>query len=257
MGGKAFKEKYEIQRVDKEATQAILNIIKRNLDYNHAAVGNTENVLMGYMPDTGDVDVIINADKTELFNALEDINACVDKRKIANNVLTVFSYGGNFYQVDFMTTEHIKLGTWLMKGNPNTDGVKGAMRNMLFCMLARHMSDFCSKDDWITTKFSLSFPGFLRFKSNSKDGTVNKDEIITSEKMIRSVLRLSTDLKEYTFNTFESVVDYLLENDIYTSGSLEKSFVEYTEKSWVAKTMPKEMEKAVEYIKRKEISRNS
>ena len=55
MGGKAFNEKYVIQRVDKEVSQAILDIVKRNLDYEHAAVGNTENVLMELMQDTGDV----------------------------------------------------------------------------------------------------------------------------------------------------------------------------------------------------------
>ena len=39
--------------------------------------------------------------------------------------------------------------------------------------------------------------------------------------------------------------------------TLKKGFVEYTEKSWVAKTMPNEREKAVEYIRRKEISDDS
>jgi len=257
MGGKAFKEKYDIQRVDKEATKAILDIIKRNLDYDHAAVGNTENVLLENMKDTGDVDLIIKADKNELFEKLDTIKACVDKRKIANNVLTVFSYGGSFYQVDFMTTTNIELGKWLMKGNPDADGVKGAMRNMLFCMLARHISDFCSKDDWITTKFSLSFPGEMRFVSKSKDGTVNVDEWISDPKQIRSVLRLSTNEKDYMFNTFESVVDYLVENDIYNRTDLLKGFTDYTEKSWVAKTMPKEMEKAIEYIRGTEVPGDS
>lgn len=257
MGGKAFNEKYVIQRVDKEVSQAILDIVKRNLDYEHAAVGNTENVLMELMQDTGDVDIIINADKNDLFKSLDNVKACVDKRKIANNVLTVFSYGGSFYQVDFMTTPNISLGKWLMKGNPNADGVKGAMRNMVFCMLCRHLSDFASKENVIKTKVSLSFPGVLRVVSNSNDGKINVDETITDIKKIRSVLRLSTNTKKHEFNTFESVVDYLLENNIYTCTALEKSFVDYTEKSWVAKSMPAEREKAIEYIRGKEISDNS
>ena len=257
MGGKAFNEKYVIQRVDKEVTQAIMDIVKRNLDYDHAAVGNTENVLLESIKDTGDVDIIINADKNELFNSLDNIKSCVDKRKIANNILTVFSYGGNFYQVDFMTTPEIKLGKWLMKGNPNLNGVKGVMRNMLFCMLCRHLSDFASKENIIKTKISLSFPGSLRAVSNSTDGKVNIDETITDMKKIRSALRLSTNTRKFEFNTFESVVDYLLENNIYTCSTLEKGFVEYTEKSWAAKSMPTEREKAIEYIRRKEISDNS
>ena len=257
MGGKAFKEKYDIQRVNKEVTQAILDIVKRNLDYEHAAVGNTENVILENMDDTGDVDIIINADKNELFEKLDNIKACVDKRKIANNVLTVFSYGGLFYQVDFMTTKNVELGKWLMKGNPDSNGVKGVMRNMLFCMIARHVSDFCSKEDLITTKFSLSFPGEMRFVSKSKDGSVNIDEWISDEKKIRSILRLSTQTKSHQFDTFESVVDYLIEKDIYNSNDLLEGFVKYTEKSWVAKTMPQEMEKAIEYIRRTEISGDS
>jgi len=257
MGGKAFKEKYNIQRVNKEITQAILDIIKRNLDYDHAAVGNTENVILENMTDTGDVDIIINVDKNELFEKLDNIKACVDKRKIANNVLTVFSYGGLFYQVDFMTTTNVELGKWLMKGNPDIQGVKGAMRNMLFCMLARHTSDLCSKEDLITTKFSLSFPGEMRFVSKSKDGTINIDERISDDKKIRSILRLSTQTKAHQFDTFESVVDYLIENDIYNSNELEKGFEEYTSKSWVAKSMPEELEKAIEYIRRTEVSRSS
>ena len=257
MGGNAFKEKYVIQRVNKEVSQAILDIVKRNLDYEHAAVGNTENVLLELMKDTGDVDIIINADKNKLFESLDNIKACVNKRKIANNVLTVFSYGGNFYQVDFMTTPNVKLGKWLMKGNPNLNGVKGAMRNMLFCMLCRHLSDFASKEDTIKTKVSLSFPGSLRIISNSVDGKINVDETITEVKKIRSALRLSTNTRKFKFDTFESVVDYLLENNIYTCSTLEKSFVEYTENSWVTKSMPTEREKAIEYIRGKEISDNS
>ena len=99
-----------------------------------------------------------------------------------------------------------------MKGNPNADGVKGAMRNMVFCMLCRHLSDFASKENVIKTKVSLSFPGVLRVVSNSNDGKINVDETITDIKKIRSVLRLSTNTKKHEFNTFESVVDYLLEN---------------------------------------------
>jgi hypothetical protein len=257
MGGKAFKEKYEIQRVDKEVTQAVLDIVKRNLDYEYAAVGNTENVLLDLMKDTGDVDIIINADKGDLFDNLDSIKACVDKKKIANNILTVFSYGGKFYQVDFMTTPNIKLGKWLMKGNPSSSGVKGVMRNMLFCMLCRNLSDFASKEGVIKTKVSLSFPGSLRVVSSSTDEKVNVDETITDVRKIRSALRLSTNTRKFEFNTFESVVDYLLENNIYTCSTLKKGFVEYTEKSWVAKTMPNEREKAVEYIRRKEISDDS
>lgn len=257
MGGKAFNEKYVIQRVNKEVSQAILDIVNRNLDYEHAAVGNTENVLLELMQDTGDVDIIINADKNELFESLSNIKACVDKRKIANNVLTVFSYGGKFYQVDFMTTPNVKLGKWLMKGNPDLNGVKGAMRNMVFCMLCRHLSDFASKENVIKTKISLSFPGSLRVVSNSTDGKINLDETVTDVRKIRSALRLSTNVRKYEFNTFESVVDYLLENNIYTCSNLEKGFVEYTEKSWVAKSMPAEREKAIEYIRGKKISGNS
>jgi hypothetical protein len=257
MGGKAFNKKYDIQRVDKEVTQAILDIVKRNLDYEFAPVGNTENVVMENMSDTGDIDIIINADKNELFENLDNIKSCVDKRKVANNVLTVFSYGGRFYQVDFMTTPHISLGKWLMKGNPDKSAVKGAMRNMLFCMLCRHVSDYCSKEDLIETKFSLSFPGSLRFKSKSFDGSVDVDEVITDEKKIRNVLRLSQNVKKHPFNTFESVIDYLIENDIYNSNELEKGFEEYTSKSWVAKSMPSELEKAIEYIRRTEVSRSS
>lgn len=257
MGGQAFKEKYQIQRVDKEVTSAILEIINRNLKYEYAAVGNSENVLLENLSDTGDVDIIISANKDELFEKLENIKACVDKRKIANNVLTVFSYGGKFYQVDFMTTTNIPLGSWLMKGNPNKEGIKGVMRNMLFCMLAKHTSDSCSKEGLITTKFSLSFPGVLRFVSNSVDGTVKKDETIEDKRKIRSVLRLSTNEKLYEYNTFESVVDYLVEKDIYNRNDLLKGFIEYTEKSWIAKTMPSEMERAIEYIRGTEVSRDS
>jgi len=257
MGGKAFNEKYLIQRVNKEVSEAIIDIVKRNFDYEFSPVGNTENVLLGLMDSTGDVDIIINVDKNELFEKLDGISACVDKRKIANNVLTVFSYGGFFYQVDFMTTPHISLGKWLMKGNPDKSAVKGAMRNMLFCMLCRHVSDYCSKEDLVETKFSLSFPGALRFKSKSADGSVNVDEVITDEKKIRNVLRISQNVKNHPFNTFESVVDYLIENDIYNSNELEKGFEEYTSKSWVAKSMPEELEKAIEYIRRTEVSRSS
>lgn len=257
MGGKAFKEKYDIQRVDKEASQAIIDIVKRNLNYELSPVGNTENVILGLMDFTGDVDIIINVDKNELFEKLDNIKSCVDKRKIANNILTVFSYGGSFYQVDFMTTPHINLGKWLMKGNPDKSGVKGAMRNMLFCMLCRHLSDYCSKENLIETKFSLSFPGSLRFKSKSLDESINVEEEIIDEKKIRNILRLSTNTRTHHFNTFESVVDYLIENDIYNNKELEKGFEEYTSKSWVAKSMPEELEKAIEYIRRTEVSRSS
>ena len=257
MGGKAFNEKYAIQRVNKEVSQAILSIVKRNLDYEHSAVGNTENVLLELMQDTGDVDIIINADKNELFEKLSNVKACVDKRKIANNVLTVFSYGGSFYQVDFMTTSNVKLGKWLMKGNPDPSGVKGAMRNMLFCMLCKHLSDFATKENVINTKISLSFPGSLRVVSNSADGKININESITDVRAIRSALRLSTNVRKFDFNTFESVVDYLIENDIYNNNELQKRFVEYTEKSWVAKSMPAELEKAIEYIKGKKVSGDS
>ena len=253
MGGKAFKEQYSIQQVDKEVTQSILEIVKSSLDYDHAAIGNSENVLLDNLKLTGDIDIIINADKNDLFQSLENIKACVAKKKIANNVLTVFSYGGNFYQVDFMTTKNIKLGKWLMKGNPNKSGVKGAMRNMLFCMLCKDMSDFCTKEDVVTTKFSLSFPGELRFVSKSIDGSIDKDILISNPKQIRSVLRLSKNEKLYPYNTFESVVDYLIDNDIYTYEDLVSSFSQYIEKSWVAKSMPEEVEKAIEYIKGKQI----
>jgi hypothetical protein len=252
MGGKAFKDKYSIQRVDKEATRSILEIVA-SLDKEFAAVGNSENVLLDFIKETGDVDIIINADKNYLFDALDNIKACVDKKKIANNVLTVFSYGGNFYQVDFMTTTDIELGKWLMKGNPDPNGVKGAMRNMLFCMLCKDLSDFASKEGLIKTKFSLSFPGKLRFVSKSSDGTIDKDMYFSDPKQIRSVLQLSKDTKKYQYNTFESVVDYLVAKDIYTSTALVESFSKYIEKSWVAKTMPEQVEKAIEYIKGKQI----
>lgn len=253
MGGKAFKDKYSIQRVDKEVANAILEIINSKMDYEFAAVGNTENVIADLIQDTGDVDVIINVDKNELFQSLENIKACVDKKKIANNVLTVFSYGGSFYQVDFMTTKNIKLGKWLMKGNPDTTAVKGAMRNMLFCMLCKEMSDACSKEGLIKTKFSLSFPGEMRFVSKSLDGVIDKDEFISDPKKIRSVMQLNTNSSNYLYDTFESVVDYLVENDIYTYDRLLSSFTSYVENSWVARSMPEELEKSIEYIKRKQI----
>lgn len=253
MGGKAFKEKYNIQRVNKEVTQSILEIVNDSFDYKHAAVGNSENVLLDSIQETGDIDIIIEADKTELFNALDNIKACVDKKKIANNVLTVFSYCGKFYQVDFMTTNNVELGKWLMKGNPNKSGVKGVMRNMLFCMLCREMSNFASKDGIVTTKFALSFPGELRFTSKSNDGTIEKDLSVSDPKLIRSVLRLHKNEKLYPFNTFESVVDYLVEENIYSYENLVDKFSTYIEKSWVARTVPEEVEKAIDYIKRKQI----
>lgn len=253
MGGQAFKEKYEINRVEKQTINQILDIISRNFtNTEFAAVGNTENVMLENLNDTGDIDIIINMNKDDLFEKLDNIRACVDKKKLANNVLTVFSYGGKFYQVDFMTTTNVPLGKWLMKGNSNVNGVKGVMRNMLFCLLCKSASDICSKEGLIKTKFSLSFPGELRFVSNSVDGTVNKDVFISNEDQIRAIMRLSTN-KSYEFNTFESVVDYLLEKNIYTYNDLLNSFNAYIEGSWVAKTLPEEKEKAIEYIKSKQI----
>tara|TARA_Y100000287_G_C14086076_1_gene288050 strand:- start:354 stop:728 length:375 start_codon:yes stop_codon:yes gene_type:complete len=124
-------------------------------------------------------------------------------------------------------------------------------------MLCKDLSNFASKENVIKTKISLSFPGALRVVSNSNDGKVKVDETITDIKKIRSALRLSTNTRKHDFNTFESVVDYLLENNIYTCTALKKGFIDYTEKSWVAKSMPDEREKAIEYIRRKEISSNS
>lgn len=256
MGGKAFKEKYSIQKVNKEVANHVVDLIKDLLPYEHAAVGNTENVMLGLIEETGDIDIIINADKNDLFEALEIIKCCVDKRKIANNVLTVFSYGGKFYQVDFLTTPNIELGKWLMKGNANLSGVKGAMRNMLFGAMLKNTSDACSEEGVIKTKFALSFPGSLKIKIWDKDENLLKESEALTEKQVRSCLFLSTN-KKYKYDTFESVVDYLLDNNIYTHDSLLNMFESYTEKSWTAKQMPEEREKGIEYIKSKQIRTNS
>ena len=115
-----------------------------------------------------------------------------------------------------MTTKNIKLGKWLMKGNPNKEGVKGVMRNMMFCMLCKDMSNYCTVEGLITTKFALSFPGEMKFTSKSDDGAIDKSFMISDQRKIRSILRLDTNTKKYQYNTFESVVDYLIEFNIYT-----------------------------------------
>ena len=253
MGGTAFTDKYSISTVDKEVANSIMGIIARNFEEEHYPVGNTENVILDKLDSTGDIDVIINLEKEDLFEKLGNISCCVERKTLANNVLTVFRYGGRFYQVDFMTTKNIELGKWLMKGNPNINGPKGFVRNLLFAMLCKEMSQLCSREGIVTTRFTLTFPGELRFSSTSSDGSVTKDIFIGDEKKIRSVLRLSIDTKKYKYDTFESVVDYLLEKDIYTCEELLEKFSIYTENAWSVKKAPGEREKAIEYIKSKQI----
>jgi len=255
MGGKAFKEKYSIQKVNKEVARAVIECVNRNTDYNILAIGNTEHVLTENIEETGDVDIAIGADKNELFEKLNSINSFVEIKKVANNVLTVFKYCGNFYQVDFMTTKNLELASWLIKGNPDPSGVKGVMRNLLLSMMLKDTSSFLSREGICSIKFSLSFPGVLKYKCETSE-TIDEREY-DDLRSIRSVLGFPKNERLYPMNTFESVVDYLLLNDIYSYNDLLNRFIDYTEGSWSARAEPEEQEKAIDYIKSKEIRGNS
>ena len=265
MGGNAFNKNYVLVPV----TEYVLTCIMPTLPVfskstNLSIVGNSFHVCNKSRSVTSDIDIVINRNPKEVLHILKTSNACfIEGKIVGNNLLTIFSTArGEHCQVDFMYCKDIELGKWQLSGNKNPSGVKGVFRNLLFAMKLKEKSDNSNITLGNLTrkqKITMGFPGPLKIKTNASvvdTVHVNNIQTIDSESLYYDMASIysNLDLQYYdncynNFTTFEQVVDFYLESNIYTRDNLYNMFADYTKGSWAAKSEPEEREKALDYIR--------
>jgi len=270
MGGNAFAKKYNISRVDNKALESIdlklKQMFAKDDQLEWAYVGNTEHVFNrdSLDTDTGDVDVIINMDKKILKAFLESRPEFVALKAIGNNVLTVYEgFYGNFYQVDFMTTKNVKLGKWLMKGNPY--GCKGVMRNLFLCFIIKQKNNESIGNNKIT--YSIAFPGvFTKTEltlTNDNDVLTYRSNEILAPRAICIELGIIRRTSYYIPMTYEMTIDSYVDINLNSRSDIAKAeqqvdeFYTYIKSSHTYKQSQEEGDKAIEYYRNKIATRKA
>lgn len=240
MSGNAFKNK-KIKRINYNDYLKIMPKIEK-VFLNTKPLGSAQRFEGGYLwqveGDIGDLDVAVEMSKQRILTIVDESPLFKEKRVFGNTVSTLIEIKGENFHVDIMPSKNLSHESWIMTGGSSK--IKGVMRNVLLCFLARAKSEKDSETCGRDIKWAIAFPGGIGLREN---GELIKERI-TDPSYIMKTLGLpnkSADLENA--RTFEGLSSY-----VKWDKTLFDNFSEYAKGQWLFKKDPDVINDALSYI---------
>jgi len=244
MSGNAFKD-YDISLATHKDYLRTRDLLKA-LFPKIAAAGSTQFFESGYLWQTNnnknDLDFVVELDKQSVIKIVESHPTIFQTyRKFGNTVSTLFRVGNRLIHVDLMPTVNVENEAWIMSGG--STAIKGILRNLLLCFLARVKSDMLSASSGHEVKWTIAFPGGIGQRHN---GLCLERE--TSPSFILGYLGIEATSHQIELSrTFEGLSSLVSWDD--DMQSIEK-FKEYAKEQWLFKKSPGIFEDAFDYLEK-------
>jgi hypothetical protein len=242
MSGNAFKD-MKIKRINYNTYLNLMSELNK-LFLNVKAIGSSQRFEGGYLwqtdGDIGDLDLAVGMSKQRIISIVESNTLFKAKKVFGNTVSTVIEIKGSNFHVDLMTSKNTDDESWIMTGG--TPKIKGVMRNVLICFIARLKSEKDSLALKRKVKWTVAFPGGIGLKEGTSK--LITGERVTSPAHIMSSLGMpnkSVDIEKA--RTFEGLIEYVSWNQ-----ALVDEFVEYARGQWIFKKDPDVINDALEYL---------
>jgi hypothetical protein len=215
MGGNLFKNTATINK--KSVRDTVDSLFNSHLSVlgvqKYSYIGST-----GKSNVSGDVDLCISCspqNKVTLSKRLQQRLGDDNVKVSGQNIAVKYPISGShnrYVQIDLMLAEKDKLDdvTWLMSGD-SEQGVKGVYRNLMFCHIAKKVSNKMKDDEKIT----ISFPGGLQHKKFNGKKWVGKNEKITNPHQILKILGINKDPKNVI--TYMQLIDHMIDDKVLNS----------------------------------------
>lgn len=185
-----------------------------------------------------DLDFVVQASREEIIDTITDNPYIKTYKKFGNTISTLWETASGYIHVDLMTSENVGDEVWIMSGGSRN--IKGVVRNILLCFLARLKSESETERLGVETKWTIAFPGGMGLKENN---LCLKRE--TSPTYILGNLGLkNTESHIESAKTFEGLVDLIEWNN-----PMIERFSEYAKEQWLYKISPEVIDAGLEYIK--------
>ncbi len=241
MSGNAFKD-YEITLSSHSHFLNVRSVLRQwFFDPFLSAAGSTQFFELddgNTVKPKNDLDFVVQASKEEVIKIITDNPYIETYRKFGNTISTLWKTEDGFIHVDLMPSVNVNDESWIMTGG--SQDIKGVVRNVLLCYLARLFSESETERLGEETKWTIAFPGGMGLKQNGI--CLNRN---TSPRFILDKLGLPNNDKQIeTSRTFEGL-SALVEWD---TAKLER-FEDYAKEQWLYKKSPDVFEKAFDYLR--------
>lgn len=237
MSGNAFKDQ-KVKRIKYEDYLKIIPIINK-IFLNIKPIGSSQRFESGYLWETqndiGDLDLAVKMEKQRILSIVKENTIFKSSKVFGNTISTLVQLGNDCFHVDLMSSKNLEDESWIMTGG--SFKIKGVMRNVLLCFLAKKQSDKEEK------KLTIAFPGGIGV---SLAGEKVKERN-TSPASILSALEIDSSAWDVeATRTFEGLVEYV-DWDI----TLFESFKSYSRSQWLYKKSPEIIDNALLFLEEK------
>ena len=244
MSGNAFKD-YEITLSSHSHFLNVRSVLRQWFS-DVAAAGSTQFFELddgNTVKPKNDLDFVVQASKEEVIKIITNNPYIETYRKFGNTISTLWKTADGFIHVDLMPTVNIDDEAWIMTGGSRD--IKGVVRNVLLCYLARLFSESETERLGEETKWTIAFPGGIGLKQN--EICLNRN---TSPRFILDKLGLACEDEQIeTSRTFEGL-SAIVEWD---TAKLER-FKDYAKEQWLYKKSSEVFESAFNFLDKRNIN---
>lgn len=240
MSGNAFKD-YDISLATYSHYLNIQSILTSWFEKVKGA-GSTQFYEAGYewsisVP-KNDLDFVVQASKEKIIEVIENNPYILTYKKFGNTISTLWKTENGNVHVDLMPSKNVDHESWIMTGG--SKNIKGVMRNILLCYLARLKSEADSIINMKETKWTVAFPGGIGYSYNGKKITERQTDpsVILSKLCIYNV-----ENKIERARTFEGLIQIVHWNKKTVDG-----FADYAKNQWLYKKQPDVIDTAIDYL---------
>jgi len=242
MSGNAFRE-YNVIPADRNHYLNVKHLLQEWFD-EVSPVGSTQFFdCVGPRSDQNpknDLDFAVFSSKEKILEIVSNNPYIKSYKKFGNTISTLWETTSGLIHVDLMSSKNVFHESWIMTGG--SPRIKGVMRNVLLCFLARKKSEKDTKACGRDIKWTVAFPGGIGLREN---GEVPKERV-TKPFHIMSTLGLpsqSADIERA--RTFEGLSLMINWND-----QMIEDFQEYSKRQWLFKKSPEVFESAFTFLQK-------
>lgn len=233
MSGNAFKE-HEVILADRNHHVNVKHVLQEWFDQ-VSPVGSTQFFdCGGFREDQSpknDLDFAVSATKEEIIETVRNNPYVKSYKKFGNTISTLWETSSGLIHVDLMASKNVLHESWIMTGG--SPRIKGVMRNVLLCFLARKKSEVEG------VKWTVAFPGGIGKKEN-KTCLERK----TNPALILKTLNISCHAADVentrTFEGLSLMVDW--------NEQMIQEFQEYARAQWLYKKQPEVIDNGLNYL---------
>jgi hypothetical protein len=233
MSGNAFKE-HKIILADRNHYVNVKHVLQKWFDQ-VSPVGSTQFFdCGGFREDQSpknDLDFAVSATKEEIIEIVSNNPYVKSYKKFGNTISTLWETSSGLIHIDLMASKNVFHEAWIMTGG--SPRIKGVMRNVLLCFLAR------KKSEAEGVKWTVAFPGGIGKKEN-KICLERK----TKPSLILKTLNISCHSADVeNTRTFEG-----LSLMINWDEQMIQEFQEYARAQWLYKKQPEVIDNGLSYL---------